>query len=366
MIKLPVVAYTLNGVTRVNPILLEQGTHLNRFLYPICALAFASLAISASAATNTNSNVQKRTVVKSTVSKPKARVKAPVRANFVPAKPSFGQLAGLHTVPDSLALKSSVAFVIDQDTQEVLLSKNEQAVLPIASITKLMTGLLVSEAKLSMDENITITQADVDTEKGSTSRLSVGTVLSRGELLHLALMASENRAAHALGRTYPGGLEHFVGLMNNRAKSLGMNDTSYAEPTGLSSKNQSSARDLATLVNFAYGDPALRALSTSTGAQVAVGRRTLQYNNTNRLVKNPAWDIGLQKTGYISEAGQCLVMQAKVAGRKLIMVFLDSAGKLSRIADAERVKRWVESIPATPSRVSAFNAKDTDLRVLAR
>lgn len=262
-----------------------------------------------------------------------------------PAKPSYGQLAGLHGASDALALKSSVALVLDQDTKEVLFSKNDHAVLPIASITKLMTGLLISEARLPMDETITITQADVDTEKGSSSRLAVGTELSRGELLHLALMSSENRAAHALGRTYPGGLQVFVGLMNTRAKMLGMNDTSYVEPTGLSSKNQSSARDLATLVNFAHGDPMLRELSTSTGYQVAVGHRTLQFNNTNRLVKNPAWDIGLQKTGYISEAGQCLVMQAKISGRKLIMVFLDSAGKLSRIADAERVRHWVESSP---------------------
>jgi D-alanyl-D-alanine endopeptidase (penicillin-binding protein 7) len=276
---------------------------------------------------------------------PKAKP-ARVRAVFVPAHPSFGQLAGLHGAQDPLDLKSSVAFVVDQDTKEVLFRKNELAVLPIASITKLMTGLLVSEAKLSMNEMIAITQDDVDTEKGSSSRLTVGTQLSRGELLHLALMASENRAAHALGRSYPGGLSVFVSLMNSKAKSLGMLDTSYVEPTGLSSKNQSSARDLATLVGFAHGDPTLRELSTSTGYQVAVGRRTLQYNNTNRLVKSPNWDIGIQKTGYISEAGQCLVMQAKVAGRKLIMVFLDSAGKLSRIADAERVRRWVESTPS--------------------
>jgi D-alanyl-D-alanine endopeptidase (penicillin-binding protein 7) len=294
-------------------------------------------------------------------------VRQPIRkaVAVVPAKPSFGQLAGLHGEADSLKLKSSVALVVDQDTKEVLFSKNEQAVLPIASITKLMTGLLVSEARLPEDEMITITQADVDTEKRSSSRLAVGTELSRGELLHLALMSSENRAAHALGRTYPGGLDHFVGLMNARAKSLGMNDTNYAEPTGLSSKNQSSARDLATLVNFAYGDPTLRELSTSTGYEVEVGRRTLQYNNTNRLVKNPAWDIGLQKTGYITEAGQCLVMQAKIAGRKLIMVFLDSAGKLSRIADAERVRHWVENTPTLNRKGSPLAAHVADQRIVS-
>ncbi len=263
-----------------------------------------------------------------------------------PARPSFGQLAGLHDNRDQLDLKSSVALVMDQDTHEVLFSKNDAAVLPIASLTKLMTGLVVSEAKLPADQIISVTQEDVDTEKGSRSRLKVGTDLTRAELLHLALMSSENRAAHALGRTYPGGLAVFVAAMNAKAKLLGMNDTRYVEPTGLSSRNQSSARDLATLVNVAHGDALLREYTTSPGYQVAVGNRTLQFNNTNRLVHNPTWDIGLQKTGYISEAGRCLVMQTKVAGRKLIMVFLDSAGKLSRLGDAERVRRWVESAPA--------------------
>ncbi|MGV1044598.1 serine hydrolase [Limnohabitans sp.] len=264
----------------------------------------------------------------------------------VPMRASFGQMAGLHTASDPLDLRSSVALVIDQDTREVLLRKNDQAVLPIASLTKLMTGLVISEAQLQMSEMIAITQADVDTEKGSSSRLAVGSVLSRGDLLHLALMSSENRAAHALGRTFPGGLDSFVARMNARAKALGMKDTRYVEPTGLSSNNQSSANDLAALVGAAYKEPVLRELSTSHGREIAVGHRTLQYNNTNRLVKSPQWDIGLQKTGYISEAGQCLVMQAQVSGRKLIMVFLDSAGKLSRIADAERVRRWVEKSSA--------------------
>lgn len=270
-----------------------------------------------------------------------------------PARLSYGQIAGLHSAQDPLDLKSSVALVIDQDTHEVLFSKNDHAVLPIASLTKLMTGMIISGAQLPMDENITITQDDVDTEKGSRSRLRVGSSLTRGELLHLALMSSENRAAHALGRTYPGGMPAFVNLMNAKAKLLGMTGTRYVEPTGLSSHNQSNAQDLATLVNAAYADPVLRELSTSTGYQVAMGRQTLQYNNTNRLVKNPDWDIGLQKTGYISEAGQCLVMQTKIAGRKLIMVFLDSAGKLSRLGDAERVRRWVESQPVNLPKISA-------------
>jgi D-alanyl-D-alanine endopeptidase (penicillin-binding protein 7) len=277
-----------------------------------------------------------------------------VRA-VIPAKPSYRQLAGLHLTGDDLALKSSVALVMDQDTQEVLFRKNDSAVLPIASITKLMTGLLVSEAKLPMDEMITITQEDVDTEKHSSSRLRVGTTLSRGELLHLALMSSENRAAHALGRTSPGGMDKFVAQMNAKAQLLGMKDTHYVEPTGLSSQNQSSAHDLATLVNTAYGDPLLREYTTTPEKMVAIGKRTVQFNNTNRLVKRADWEIGLQKTGYITEAGQCLVMQAKIAGRKLIMVFLDSAGKLSRIADAERVRHWLERQPqaSTPTTSAA-------------
>jgi serine-type D-Ala-D-Ala endopeptidase (penicillin-binding protein 7) len=243
---------------------------------------------------------------------------------------------------DALGLKSNAVMVIDQNTQEVLFNKNGAAVLPIASLTKLMTGLVITDAALSMDERITITEDDVDTLKGSSSRLAVGTTLTRGELMHLALMSSENRAAHALGRTFPGGLTAFVQVMNVKAKMLGMGDTQYVDPTGLSPRNQSSAKDLATLATEAYLHPIIRELSTSPGYEVDTGRRTLQYRNTNRLVSNPEWDIGLQKTGYISEAGRCLVMQAKVAGRELIMVFLDSAGKLTRLADAERVRRWVE------------------------
>jgi D-alanyl-D-alanine endopeptidase (penicillin-binding protein 7) len=256
---------------------------------------------------------------------------------------SYGQMAGLQHTEDALDLKSNAALVIDQDTREVLFSKNDHAVLPIASLTKLMTGLILSEARLPSDELITITQDDVDTEKHSRSRLTVGTTLSRGELLHLALMSSENRAAHALGRTYPGGLATFVSMMNAKAKLLGMKNTRYVEPTGLSSNNQSSAQDLALLVNAASADATVRELTTSPNYQVEVNNRVLQFNTTNRLVKNPDWDIGVQKTGFINEAGQCLVMQTRIAGRKLIMVFLDSAGKLSRIADAERVRRWVEA-----------------------
>jgi len=267
-----------------------------------------------------------------------------LHASMVPATPeapSFGQIYGLHATADELELKSSVALVLDQDTNEVLFSKNSQAVLPIASLTKLMTALVVTEARLNMAEPLTVTDEDIDTEKGSRSRLTVGTQLTREELLHLALMASENRAAHALGRNHPGGLSAFVAAMNRKALELGMRDTRYVEPTGLSSANQSSAKDLATLVKAAYAHQNIRDLSTSPEYQVEVGNRQVQFHTTNRLVLNPSWEIGLQKTGYISEAGRCLVMQARMAGRKLILVFLDSAGKYSRLGDAERVRKWV-------------------------
>lgn len=255
---------------------------------------------------------------------------------------SYGQLYGLHRTNDPLDLKSSAALVVDQDTNEVLFAKNSEAVLPIASLTKLMTATVIVEGKLSMDEMISVTAEDVDTEKNSSSRLMVGTTLTRGELLHLALMSSENRAAHALGRTYPGGLQAFVAAMNNKARTLGMTDTRYVDPTGLNSRNQSSAKDLAMLVKSAYQQPLIRELSTSHEYTARVGARQVQFHNTNSLVRSPSWDIGLQKTGYIVEAGRCLVMQARMSGRKFIMVFLDSAGKYSRQADAERVRRWIE------------------------
>jgi D-alanyl-D-alanine endopeptidase (penicillin-binding protein 7) len=278
-------------------------------------------------------------------------VKRRVSAAGAPAQPSVGQLAGLHRVADELDLKSGVALVIDQDTDEVLFSKNPAAVLPIASLTKLMTALVVADAGMPLDEILVVGQDDVDTEKNSRSRLRVGAQLTRGEMLHLALMSSENRAAHALGRHYPGGMAAFVRAMNSKARTLHMDATEYVEPTGLSSRNRSSARDLVKLVKAASEHEIIREMSTSTGHRVEVGSRQLQFVNTNRLIDNPEWDIGLQKTGYIREAGRCLVMQASLLGRQVIMVFLDSAGKFSRLGDAERVRDWLtETLPSTGSR----------------
>jgi serine-type D-Ala-D-Ala endopeptidase (penicillin-binding protein 7) len=271
-----------------------------------------------------------------------------VRVRYVePARPSYGQLNGLHANGDALELKSGAVLVLDQDTNEVLFAKNTQAVLPIASITKLMTALVVTDAKQPMDQVLTIDNEDIDTEKNSRSRLRVGTALTREEMLRLALMASENRAANALGRNYPGGLPAIVAAMNRKAQALGMSHTHYVEPTGLSSLNQSNAADLALLVREANNHEVIRSMSTTPEMAVAVGSRALQFRNTNSLVRKADWEIGVQKTGYITEAGRCLVMQAQMAGRKLIFVLLDSAGKYSRVGDAERIRKWLtDTAPA--------------------
>lgn len=330
----------------------RANSNLVRKISLMALIVAFCLPMAAKAAESAPANAKKKAaaVKPRTVAKKAPAKRVVVRAKtqkvrYVPEKPSFGKIAGLHGSNDPLDLKSSVALVMDQDTNEILYTKNSDAVLPIASLTKLMTAVVVTEANLPPDEVLSIAQADVDTEKGSTSRLTVGTKLTRGQMMHLALMASENRAAHALGRHYPGGLDAFVAAMNKKAVELGMADTKYVEPTGLSSRNQSSARDLAVLVKTANSYPVIRELSTSPEYEVAVGRRHVQFRNTNGLVRNPQWDISLQKTGYISEAGRCLVMNAKLAGRQLIMVFLDSAGKYSRIGDAERVRRWVNELP---------------------
>ena len=258
---------------------------------------------------------------------------------------SMGDIAGLNKTDDPLALRSNVAFVIDQNSSEVLFEKNANVALPIASITKLMTGVIVTEAKQDLDEVLQVTDADVDRHKYSSSRLPVGGRMTRRELLHITLMSSENRAASALGRNYPGGKEAFVAAMNAKARELGMNDTRYVDTSGLSSQNVSSARDLAKLVTVAHREPLLREFSTTPKSTVSASGRTMHYNNTNYLVALPDWNIGLQKTGFINEAGRCLVMQAMIHGRNVVMVFLDSKGKMSRTADAGRIRRWIEALP---------------------
>lgn len=240
-------------------------------------------------------------------------------------------------------LRSSVALVQDAKSGETILAKNSDAVLPIASITKLMTAMVILDRKLDMNKEIVVSRDDVDRLKGTHSRLMTGARLTRDDLLLIALMASENRAAAALARTYPGGTEAFVAAMNRKARELGMNDTHYVDPTGLDSGNVSSAQDLAKLVKAAAGYPLIREYTTTESAQVRVRGHRLVYSNTNRLVRNPHWDIDLSKTGYISEAGRCLVMRVKVASKDLIVVLLDSWGKYSRFGDANRIRKWLES-----------------------
>lgn len=268
-------------------------------------------------------------------------------AQVIPAKLTFGDMAGLNLTHDPLALKSNVAFIMDQATSEVLFEKNSRVPLPMASITKLMTALVVLDSQQDMNEILQVTSQDVDYERNSGSRLRVGAQLSRTDMLHIALMSSENRAASALGRSYPGGLSNFVKRMNEKARTVGMTDTLYVDSTGLSSRNVASARDLAKLVSAAYNYPIVRQYSTDTSYIVEPGGRALHYSTSNGLVKNPEWDIGLQKTGYIAEAGRCMVMQANIEGRPVVMIFLDSKGKQSRIADAGRVRKWLETSPST-------------------
>jgi D-alanyl-D-alanine endopeptidase (penicillin-binding protein 7) len=284
-----------------------------------------------------------------------ARRAAPVIA--APALLTAGDMAGLHQTRDALSLRSSVALVLDQNTSEVLFEKNANVALPIASITKLMTGLIVVEANQNLNDVLTITDDDVDRQKYSSSRLPVGARMTRNNLLHIALMSSENRAASALGRNYPGGINGFVAAMNAKARELGMNDTHYVDASGLSSRNVSSARDLAKLVAYAHQKPLLRQYSTDPNWVVEASGRPMRYNNTNYLVAQPDWNIGLQKTGFINEAGRCLVMQAMIQGRNVIMVFLDSKGKMSRTADAGRMRRWLEAL--TPDTLTPGAATTT-------
>lgn len=261
----------------------------------------------------------------------------------VPPVLTAGDLAGLHLTRDPLDLSSNVALVLDQTTNEVLFEKNATVALPIASITKLMTSLVVVEADQNLDEILTVTEDDVDREKFSHSRLRVGSQLSRANMLHIALMSSENRAASALGRHYPGGIHAFVAAMNAKARELGMDSSHFADSTGLNSANVSSARDLAKLVIAAYQHPLIRQYSTDSRYAVDPGGRTLEYRNSNGLIEKADWEIGLQKTGYISEAGRCLVMQVHVSGRPVVMIFLDSKSKQSRLADAGRIRKWLEN-----------------------
>jgi serine-type D-Ala-D-Ala endopeptidase (penicillin-binding protein 7) len=239
-------------------------------------------------------------------------------------------------------LRSASVLVTNPANGKVLYAKNANAVVPIASISKLMTAMVVLDAKQRMSDTLTVTTADIDTIKGSYSRLAVGTKLSRRNMLRLALMASENRAASALSRHYPGGRKAFVAAMNRKARALGLHDTHFEEPTGLSYANVSSAHDLARMVAAAHRYSLIRKYTTTAKYTVTLQHKRQTFRNTNKLVRNSNWDISLSKTGYIKEAGRCLVMQAKLAHRPTIIVLLDSQGTLTRIGDANRIRRWIE------------------------
>ncbi len=244
---------------------------------------------------------------------------------------------------DEPGLRSSAALVLDETHSTVLYSRHADVAMPIASISKLVTALTVADAKQPMDEVIEITDEDRAIGKGASSRLAVGTRLTRGDLFHLALMASENRAAHALARNYPGGIAAFMPAMNEKARELGMSSSHFVEPTGLSSDNVASPEDLSKLVMAASKNATIREYSTDPGYDVRVGRRMVGFHNTNSLVNNPTWDIVVQKTGYIEEAGRCMVMQTVIEGRTIVIVLLNSFGKQTRVADATRVRKWMEA-----------------------
>lgn len=240
-------------------------------------------------------------------------------------------------------VRSAAALVVDEASSDVLYARRATQPVPVASITKLMSALVVLESGQSRSEKLAITRDDIKRTRGSQSRLPVGARLSRGDLLHLSLMSSENRAAQALGRSYPGGLAAAIVAMNAKARALGMTQTRFVDPTGLSSRNVSSPADLAKLVIATSRNPHIREYSTDEVHTVRIGRHAVEYRNTNLLVKNAGWAISVQKTGYISEAGQCLVMRTSIDGRNVVIVLLNSQGKYTRVADARRIRKWVEA-----------------------
>jgi D-alanyl-D-alanine endopeptidase (penicillin-binding protein 7) len=265
-------------------------------------------------------------------------------------KKSLRKVSMADVDPSHLALYSASALVIDQETGQTIIEKQSGAVVPIASISKLMTAMVVLDAKLDMNEVITIGDDDVDGLKGTRSRIPVGTAMTRETAMLLALMSSENRAANSLGRHYPGGMPAFVRAMNRKAQALGMLNSRFEEPTGLSSNNVSTAHDLARMVAAAARYPEIRSFSTTGEARIDLNGHIREFHNTNALVRSDSWEIGVSKTGYISEAGRCLVMQARVADKPVVIVLLDSAGKMTRVGDANRIKRWMESASLTPER----------------
>lgn len=326
---------------------------LNRLWLFTLAVIFAVGAMANAPAIAANKDKQQaKTSAKATTKtgnkaakKPKTvRVTVTRSSEPIPARPSLATALGLRGQHDDLNLKSSVAMVVNQDTKEVYFEKNPSVSLPIASITKLMTAMVVLDAKMPLDETLVINSEDVQSYR--SSRLAGGTVLTREEALLLALMSSENRAAYTLGRNYPGGVSAFVGAMNRKAKELGMDHSHFADPTGLMSENVATAEDLTRMLSAAYQYKTIREFSTWPDLTMVIAKRPQKFLNTNRLVRSGDMNIGLQKTGFINAAGKCLVMQARVNNTPLLLVFLDSVGTQSRFADAVRVRDWYERMPS--------------------
>jgi serine-type D-Ala-D-Ala endopeptidase (penicillin-binding protein 7) len=265
----------------------------------------------------------------------------PNKDPIIPAKPAVAEASGLHLEPDPIGLKSAAALVIDAKTNKVLLEKNPTAVLPIASLTKVLSAMVVVESRLPLDEAITITSDDVDREKNSRSRLPVGSVLSRKELMQLSLMSSENRASSALSRAHPGGKPAFIKAMNDKAQALGMSSSSFADASGLSPENTSTVRDLLKLVQAADRMQIVREQSVAEQITVHNGKRPITFGNSNRMIKSAAWDLRLQKTGFTSEAASCLILHGKVDGRAVSIVLLGATGRLSKFGDAHRIREWL-------------------------
>jgi D-alanyl-D-alanine endopeptidase (penicillin-binding protein 7) len=334
--------------------------YLNRFwlVTLVCLISFGaatSLPVMAANSDSQTAKSAKAAAKASAKSEPKKVVKSSKKSKtvrttvtrpsepVVPARPSFATALGLRGQHDDLSLQSSVAMVVNQDTKEVYFEKNSSVSLPIASITKLMTAMVVLDSKLPLDENIVINADDVNIYR--TSRLAKGTVLTREEALLLALMSSENRAAYTLGRNYPGGISAFIDAMNRKANEIGMTHSHFADPTGLKSENVASAEDLARLLSASYQYKMIREFSTWPDLTMVIAKRPQKFLNTNRLVRTGDMNIGLQKTGFINAAGKCLVMQARINNTPLLLVFLDSVGTQSRFADAVRVRDWYERMP---------------------
>jgi len=330
--------------------------YLNRFWLSATTCALVAVTVFCNPVLAANSDQQVKSKSQAATKTATKTAKAPKRPKrvrvavtrsmepVVPAMPSLATALGLRNQHDQLNLKSTVVLVVNQDTKDVYYEKNPSVSLPIASISKLMTAMVMLDAKLPMDEALVINAEDAHIYKHS--RLAEGTILTREDALHLALMSSENRAAYTLARNYPGGLPAFIAAMNRKAKELGMEHTHFEDPTGLTSENVASAEDLTRMLNAAYQYKIIREFSTWPDMTMMIANRPQKFLNTNRLVRAGDMDIGLQKTGFINAAGRCLVMQARINNTPLLLVFLDSVGTQSRFADAVRVRDWYERMPS--------------------